>query len=206
MRICPKCGCEKAKSSFRIIEGRYSICKECEKEQHLKWLDANKSRVRSTQAEWRKRNPHNAIKNAEHARKHYALNKDSVKERIRLREKELSVTPFYRVNKAISVYMRNCLRRKKNGLHWEVIVGYSIDALMHHLQKQFTDGMSWDNYGKWHIDHIIPISAFHFSGPEDIDFKRCWSLSNLRPMWGVENMKKGAKLSKPFQPALALVA
>jgi hypothetical protein len=66
--------------------------------------------------------------------------------------------------------------------------------------------MTWGNYGQWHVDHKIPISAFNYETPDDIDFKRCWALKNLRPMWAKENISKGAKLDKPFQPALALSA
>jgi len=62
--------------------------------------------------------------------------------------------------------------------------------------------MTWDNYGKWHIDHVIPTSVFNFEKPEDDDFKRCWSLQNLQPLWALDNIKKGNKLEKPFQPKL----
>ena len=55
--------------------------------------------------------------------------------------------------------------------------------------------MNWDNYGEWHIDHIKPISSFIFESSEDEEFKRCWSLDNLQPMWGIENIKKGNKFS-----------
>jgi hypothetical protein len=64
--------------------------------------------------------------------------------------------------------------------------------------------MSWENYGKWHIDHRIPIDAFNFTCPEDIDFTQCWALRNLRPLWAVDNIKKSNKLEKPFQPSLLL--
>jgi hypothetical protein len=64
--------------------------------------------------------------------------------------------------------------------------------------------MTWDNYGEWHIDHIIPISAFNFNSPEDFDFKRCWALKNLRPIWAHDNLIKQARLSSPFQPGLAM--
>lgn len=47
-------------------------------------------------------------------------------------------------------------------------------------------------------------AAFNFSSPEHIDFKKCWSLENLQPMWGKENAAKRDKLSKPFQPSLRL--
>ncbi|KKM21064.1 hypothetical protein LCGC14_1639160 [marine sediment metagenome] len=74
-----------------------------------------------------------------------------------------------------------------------------------HLQKKFKPGMTWENYGKhsWEIDHIIPKSVFNYTKSEDPDFKRCWSLKNLQPMWGSENISKGVKLEKHFQPMLA---
>jgi len=98
------------------------------------------------------------------------------------------------------------LRGIKNGMHWEDLIGYTKEDLMEHLEKQFTDGMNWDNYGKdgWHIDHIIPKSVFNFNSYEDIDFKRCWALDNLQPLWAEDNFRKNNKLEKDFQPSLAL--
>jgi len=65
--------------------------------------------------------------------------------------------------------------------------------------------MSWENYGKWHIDHIIPISKFNFITSEHLDFKRCWALKNLQPLEAKQNMSKGKKLNNSFQPSLRLV-
>jgi hypothetical protein len=53
--------------------------------------------------------------------------------------------------------------------------------------------MSWDNVGKWHIDHIIPLSSFRFTSMDDPEFRAAWALSNLRPMWATENILKGAR-------------
>jgi hypothetical protein len=55
---------------------------------------------------------------------------------------------------------------------------------------------------KWDIDHVIPVSAFNFTRAEDVDFKHCWSLKNLRPLWRKQNISKRDKLEIPFQPAL----
>jgi len=107
-----------------------------------------------------------------------------------------------RLSNAISASMRNALYGNKNGYHWEALVNYNLPELRKHLQKQFTDGMSWDNYGEWEIDHVIPVSAFTFASPDDIDFKRCWSLANLRPLWMKDNRSKGKKIIKPFQISL----
>jgi len=82
----------------------------------------------------------------------------------------------------------------KGRLSWDRfkrIVGYEMSELKQHLERQFTKGMSWDNYGEWHIDHIIPKSSFDPDNPEEI--KACWALPNLRPLWAKQNISKGAK-------------
>lgn len=64
--------------------------------------------------------------------------------------------------------------------------------------------MTWENYGPvWHIDHEVPLAVHNYRTPEDIDFKRAWAMTNLKPLWGKDNMSKGAKLSAPFQPSFA---
>tara|TARA_R110000851_G_scaffold33896_4_gene90401 strand:+ start:7282 stop:7899 length:618 start_codon:yes stop_codon:yes gene_type:complete len=68
-------------------------------------------------------------------------------------------------------------------------LGYSAKELKEHLEKQFQPGMSWDNHGEWHIDHIIPISAHIQSGETNPKVVNC--LTNLRPMWAKENISKG---------------
>lgn len=92
----------------------------------------------------------------------------------------------------------------KGGRRTFEILGYSSLVLKEHLEKQFKRGMSWENYGEWHVDHKIPLTAHNYQTVDDIDFKRCWALSNLQPMWGKENMSKNNRLSEPFQPSLAI--
>jgi hypothetical protein len=58
--------------------------------------------------------------------------------------------------------------------------------------------------GRLHLDHIIPLDAFNFTKPTDIDFQRCWALSNLQLLPADENIQKSNKISKPFQPNLAI--
>ena len=58
--------------------------------------------------------------------------------------------------------------------------------------------MTWDNYGKWHIDHIVPRSFFEFTSIEDTEFKYCWSLDNLQPLWSAENITKSNKILSQY--------
>lgn len=77
---------------------------------------------------------------------------------------------------------------RKDGRRTFEMLGYSPDELKTHLERQFLKGMTWDNYGKWHIDHIVPVSSF--------DSEEVWTafaLPNLRPLWAKDNCSKGAK-------------
>lgn len=85
------------------------------------------------------------------------------------------------------------LKGGKGGRPWRKLVSYSLDDLKEHLERQFTKGMTWENMGKWHVDHILPLALFSFETPEDEAFKAAWALTNLRPLWGPENTKKGAR-------------
>ena len=76
--------------------------------------------------------------------------------------------------------------------HTMDLVGCSIEELMKHLESQFQDGMSWDNYGEWHIDHIRPCASFDLLNEEEQ--RACFHYSNLQPLWAVDNLRKGSKL------------
>lgn len=69
-------------------------------------------------------------------------------------------------------------------------LGCSKPTFIKHMESQFRDGMTWENRGKWHMDHIIPLSTAKTS--EDI--KKLWHYENLQPLWAEENLAKGDKL------------
>lgn len=103
--------------------------------------------------------------------------------------------PGYRIDRNISEVVRRYLRRMKKGKPpggWTQLVGYTLKELLSHLESQFADGMTWSNYGEWHIDHIRPKASFDFTGDADEQFLECWALSNLQPLWAEDNIKKGA--------------
>lgn len=74
------------------------------------------------------------------------------------------------------------------------MVDYTVEELRAHLERQFLRGMGWHNAGEWHIDHIIPVSSFNYTSPDDLEFKRCWALANLRPLWGRDNIRKSNRV------------
>jgi len=98
----------------------------------------------------------------------------------------------------ISRRMRHSLSRRnlsKQWIHIFDMLGFSVDQLEKHLESKFEPGMTWENIGEWHIDHIKPDSWFNYSSVEDQEFKDCWSLNNLQPMWKLENISKNNRFS-----------
>lgn len=161
------------------------------------WREKNKDKVKSYSARAYLKIDKERMNKLRRLR--YQINK----EKINARDKERRETePKYKLNQNISKAIRASLGGNKNGRHWEDIVGYSLKQLKRHLEKRFTKGMVWENYGEWQIDHKIPKFIFNFTKPEHDDFKKCWALSNLQPMWAGDNAKKGVSLSKHFQPSL----
>jgi len=71
------------------------------------------------------------------------------------------------------------------------LAGCSLNFLRNFLEAQFQPGMSWENYGAWHIDHLRPCAAFDLRDPAQQ--KECFHFSNLQPLWATENWKKNDK-------------
>lgn len=98
----------------------------------------------------------------------------------------------------IAENLRNRLRRElkkcnttKTVKHSNLL-GCSSIFLKEYIENIFLVGMTWDNYGQWHIDHIKPCSAFNLTSLEEQ--KECFHYSNLQPLWAIDNLKKGSKL------------
>ena len=93
----------------------------------------------------------------------------------------------HRMSTAVRLALGSAAKRKQR---WEDLVGYSAGELKAHIERQFLKGMSWDNMNLWHLDHIVPKASFKYSCSQDEEFKACWALANLRPLWAKENLSK----------------
>lgn len=99
-----------------------------------------------------------------------------------------------RLRSRISSQIRYCLGTRKGGMTTQRLLGYSIDELRVHLERQFLPDMNWSNFGKWHIDHIVPLASFTITGSDDPELRRAWALTNLRPLWAEDNIRKGSRI------------
>lgn len=116
-------------------------------------------------------------------------------ERCRKLQNKLRSTPQGRINSRLSNAIWYALKEKKSFRSWENLVGFTAEELKNHLEKQFVEEMTWELFleGKIHIDHVVPKSWFIYESSEDEQFKHCWSLNNLQPLWASENLLKNNK-------------
>lgn len=128
----------------------------------------------------------------ENAKRRLRENPESVRA---YRRAWLAANPHQKLSHNIGSAIGASLAGNKAGRRWERLVGYTLADLKAHLERQFRPGMSWENYGQWHVDHIRPIASFRFSDADSEEFLACWALTNLQPLWASENLSKKATVS-----------
>lgn len=208
---CIVCGAEFVRNS-----GRQSLCggEDCTEkyklQYHSKYRDDNRERLNAeARAAHHRRMAEDPDRVREHGRKYRAKNRDilNAKKRTpharkvaadRLRNKVANDNQL-RLNVRMGANIYHALAEKKAGRRWEDVVGYTVDELAEHLERQFVKGMTWDNWGRgadcWHIDHIVPKASFKFDNDNDPEFKACWGLHNLRPLWEKDNFAKSDNIT-----------
>lgn len=112
--------------------------------------------------------------------------------------------PSYAIKNRLRARFHKALKAGLANKAWRTseLIGCSPEQLKQHIESQFIAGMSWDNRHAWHVDHIIPLSAFNLTDPEEQ--KRACHFTNLKPLWAKLNLKKHARLPASPQPQLRL--
>ena len=186
LRILKENGVMIGQSGRRYLGGKkasdkrtYHKHKEKKLEYHKKWAEQNKEHLNNYIKEYREKN----IDKIRKVKRDYERNRKHN-------------DPIYKLVANFRTAIYTVL--KENNMdkygHYFDILRYSPEELVVHLENQFTEGMEWDNYGEWHVDHRLPITSFKFQEVGDNEFMRCWELNNLQPMWGDENISKSNKI------------
>jgi hypothetical protein len=193
--------------------GVNTMCKSCSKEYMKKYNLEKNEIVKKCREEYKRKNKK---KLKEQSNEYYKKNKEKISEyqkkyRELNREDLNQKNKKYRNEKSESrrLYKREWQKRNRKKIPWyyahrdilnrtiksinikktsrtENQLGYSSEDLKIHIESLFLEGMSWENYGDWHIDHIRPLSTFN----ENDDASLVNSLDNLKPLWREDNLKK----------------
>ena len=131
-----------------------------------------------------------------YAQKYCEENKVEIKDRVKKSHyKRISEDINYKLLVRCRTRIYQALKGYVKSKRTVSLIGCPVEYLKHHLEEQFQEGMSWDNYGKWHVDHIRPCASFNFSN--ESEQLECFNYTNLQPLWAEDNMKKHDKYEAP---------
>lgn len=203
-KVCKVCSIKKPREDYHdneaLVDGKCSWCKTCESEKNRLYTLENPDVVKEQKKRWAKANPE---KVQGYRRKHQEAvnelnaawkeaNPDKVREYNREYMKRKRRTDNqYKLAMNIRGRVRSALKKGRKWASTEKLLGCSWAEFEAYYGSLFTDGMTWEKVrsGEVHMDHIMPCCLFDLTKVEE-QFK-CFHYSNLRPMWPVENKKKG---------------
>lgn len=173
-RHCNSCLVKQPIENFQLVRRgdtrRRATCILCHNKNYKKWRENNPEKARANLRRSAKNNPETARE---------------MKRRARIRSPEA-----FAARDMLKRIMRLTGERKAS--RTSEMLGYSSKELREHIESQFSAGMSWENWGEWHIDHVIPVSVMVKAGEKDPAVIN--ALVNLQPMWAIDNLRKGANI------------
>lgn len=171
--------------------GFRSRCRTCSTSQNRSWKSSGAPTARAY-VERTRRAARARARLAAKPRKRLSIEEVRLRRNVKYRRRRLRAS--VRLNENFRRRMKYSINRgTKGGRSWELLVGYTLEDLRAHLEASFRPGMTWKNYGTWHIDHVRPLASFTFATPDDPTFREAWALTNLQPLWALENARKGAR-------------
>ena len=140
----------------------------------LLWYNRNKAKAKAAHQRW------------------CAANRDSINAYEKQRKEN---DPAWRIRRNLSSRIREVIRvfkGAKKAAKTMDLLGCTRAELIVWLERRFKPGMTWENYGAWHVDHRLPCASFDLSDPEQQ--RRCFHYTNLQPLWAGENISKSDKI------------
>jgi hypothetical protein len=202
-------------------DGTRDECKECTKRNYIenrkvkleiakRYREKNKLKIeqyfKSHKDAYKQYREKNVKRISEYKKQYYNKNKEKIckyKQRYSLENRysinqRATIRRKNNINYKLSCYLRSRLTKviRNNYKSGSAVrdLGCSVQDFKFWIEQQFKPGMTWENYGEWHIDHVIPLSKFDLA--DTIQLKKACHWFNLQPLWAEENIRKGAAHGK----------
>lgn len=202
MKVCFKCKVEKDESEFckhkQSKDGLNCRCKQCAsqyyQENKHKYVERkaayelnNREKILAQKREYVK--AHKSEKTA-YDKVYREENKEKIAQYKKDWETKCRHETEFKLKRNLRRRVHHALMGNSKSAHTMELIGCTIEEFKLHIEAQFQEGMSWDNYSPegWHIDHIIPCYAFDLTKPEHQ--RKCFHYSNQRPLWAVDNLTR----------------
>jgi hypothetical protein len=148
------------------------------------WAREHRDYMYSKRFEWDNKNPH---KRKEYNSKNYLKHKHKQIARKKFRYNN---DPVFKLRHIIRNRLNCAIKRNYKSGSAIKSLGCSVEFLKKHIEALFEPGMTWQNHGQWHIDHIVPLN--HFDLTDSLQLQKACHYTNLQPLWKCDNIKKGA--------------
>ena len=187
---CTKCSAIKPFNSFSPQKAGYmglkAQCRECDTEYDKQFQTKNNTRAERDKTD----------KAKQYRKKYIAENlnwwrKYEREYRYNRRREDM----FFKIKGNMSGRLSDLINKRNLGTTTLELIGCDRETFISHIETQFTEGMTWENYGLkgWHVDHIIPLSSFDLTIEDEV--KKACHYTNLQPLWWQDNLEKGNKVS-----------
>lgn len=193
-KVCSKCRKELPLDSFSRnkcqSDGLNYYCDECKFIYNNNYFKKNSQKILDRSLNWRKSN----LERCRNIEEKYRTNhkEDCIQRILTWKRFKYKTDVEYKLIENLRSRLHRAIKKGWKSGHTLELLGCSLDELKVHLEQQFEPGMTWDNYGKWQIDHIIPCNYFDLTKEENQ--RICFNYRNLQPLWAEENNKKKAKV------------
>ena len=205
---CHHCHEIKSHSDFNRcrtgMQGLHNHCRACQKEVRRKWyLDNRDSELKksaeyskSPQAKRHRQNMWRQRKSVLGPKNNELRRTEPARIKARAQRKAWLEIPHNRISTTLRARIRSALNGLAKRKSTEELLGTSFEEFKIYLEKLFSPGMAWSNYGQWHIDHIIPCA--HFDLTDSCQQRLCFHYLNMRPLWAADNISKGCNLPELY--------
>ena len=168
------------------IKERHKEYRENNKEKRKKYIENNIENSKEYQKKWYKNN-------IEKRQEYIENNKNKIKNRhLNYLNNRRKIDTLFKLSTNLRNRIYKCIKNKnyiKSKRTFDML-GCDLHTAKAHLEKQFTKGMTWENQGEWHIDHIIPCA----SAKTEEELIKLFHYTNLQPLWAADNLSKGSKI------------
>jgi len=211
-KVCSKCGEEKPLTSEYFhprksgsLDGFRGQCRICIEDKKKKWREENPDKVKRHRNNYVNNNREKISQSAKKTyykyhdyyrnqkNQYWNKNKEQLTDMVKRKKQE---NPFLRLYDAYRSRVYAYFVGKNKSISTMKMLGCSQKDFRDHIEKQFQEGMNWDNYGidGWHIDHHIPLA----SAQTEEDLIRLNHYTNFQPLWAEDNLRKSDKISEEW--------
>lgn len=192
MKVCSKCHKEKDLNDFTKQKlGKYGVrsqCKNCEQQ----YRKNNVEHIKDYNQRWNKNHAkaYRELNKEKRKQHHDEWYKDNKAHKAKYKQRRCKTDLNYRIACLLRTRLYDAVRNDRSGSAVKDL-GCSIEDFKGYISNFFVGGMTWDNYGEWHLDHIKPLSKFDLT--DRIQFKEACHYTNYQPLWAKDNLVKGAR-------------